>query len=845
MFNISDIFKIPTTDPTGARRQKLLNIMLLASGLASLLILIVTLLLAPLGLAGSEREVRRLLLASGLGLLVALGAFLLSRYISRDLAATLFLLLLSVLIALSDEPIQVAEGRTLLAFAIPILAASVVLRPWASFAMATMCSLIVVVVGLGMASQDVPNIPGIVLFYLLGLVSWMSARSLEREQATAMRNASLYEQAQSEIAARKRAEEALRESEQNFRDLVDNAPDGIIIADEKGAHLFANRRAAEITGYSVDELQNITIREMTLPEELDMYRERYRERIEGKPVPRQYERLIVRKDGTTVLTELTTTTTIWKGKACGMAIVRDITERKRAEEALRESEERYRTISELTSDWTYSFHVESDGSLVLDWMTDAATRIAGFTLEDVRAHGWQGGIHPDDLTIAERKAQTLLSGEPAAAEYRIITKSGEIRWVYDYGQPVWDEAQGRVVRIIGATQDITERRQLEEQLRQAVKMEAVGQLAGGVAHDFNNLLTIINGYSSLALDKLNRKDPLHHDLAEINEAGRRAADLTRQLLAFSRRQILRPQVLNLNEVLKGMTKMLGRLIGEDVQLVLKPANDLGNVKADPGQMEQVVLNIAVNARDAMPTGGTLIIETANVKLGEAYAARHPGVEAGNHVMLAINDTGHGMTPEVRERIFEPFFTTKEAGKGTGLGLSTVYGIVRQSGGGIHVYSEPGRGTTFRIYLPRVGEEPETESAVEREAALPGGTETILLVEDDDAVRGMAVRILQELGYKVLTASDGAEALELCRDRTGPLDLLLTDVVMPGMSGRDLAEQLQGMFQGLRVLYMSGYTDEVVGQHGVLQTGQRLVQKPFDIAQMARQVRQALDEPGDH
>ena len=378
------------------------------------------------------------------------------------------------------------------------------------------------------------------------------------------------------------------------------------------------------------------------------------------------------------------------------------------------------------------------------------------------------------------------------------------------------------------------------QLEQAQKMDAVGRLAGGVAHDFNNLLTVILGRTDILLHPLPPEDPMRRGIELIQRTAGRAADLTRQLLAFSRKQVLEPVVVDLGVVTTDMKDMLGRLIGEDIALLTSATPGLGQVKADRGQIEQVIMNLAVNARDAMPQGGRLILETANVDLDDDYVRRHVGARPGPHVMLAVSDTGTGIPREIQGQIFEPFFTTKEQGKGTGLGLATVYGIVKQSGGYIEVDSEAGRGTTFRIYLPRLDAAPVTEDRSVRPTIGPGGTETILLVEDEEGVRELARDILRASGYTVLEARNGAEALLLCERHQGPLDMLLTDVVMPRMSGRELAERLAPLRPDLSVLYMSGYTDDAVIRHGVLRAGTAFLQKPFTPAALVQRVRETLD-----
>jgi two-component system cell cycle sensor histidine kinase/response regulator CckA len=398
--------------------------------------------------------------------------------------------------------------------------------------------------------------------------------------------------------------------------------------------------------------------------------------------------------------------------------------------------------------------------------------------------------------------------------------------------------------------EIGERRQAEialrnseEQLRQSQKMEAVGRLAGGIAHDFNNLLSIILSYSTMLGADLESDDPVREDLEEIQRAGERAATLTRQLLAFSRQQVLAPKIVDLNVVIAAMHKMLGRVIGEDVDFRSVTPPGLGNVKVDPGQIEQVIMNLVVNARDAMPKGGKLTVETANVSLDEPYAAEHAGVRPGPHVMLAVSDTGVGMDRATQARIFEPFFTTKETGKGTGLGLSTVFGIVKQSGGHIWVYSEVGRGTTFKIYLPQAEGE-ATVAGKSGSAMSLRGSETILLVEDEEQLRKLARGILKKNGYHVLDAKDAADALAV-RDRfSGRIDLLLTDVVMPGMSGRELAERFVVAHPQIRVLFMSGYTADTVVHHGVLDAGIAYLQKPLTPETLTRKVRQVLDSQDD-
>jgi PAS domain S-box-containing protein len=417
------------------------------------------------------------------------------------------------------------------------------------------------------------------------------------------------------------------------------------------------------------------------------------------------------------------------------------------------------------------------------------------------------------------------------------------RWLHTRKIPVHD-ALGTPRHLLGVSVDITEQKlatdALQEQLRQAQKMEAVGRLAGGVAHDFNNLLSVIMGYTSLSLDAASGDDPIRAQLGEVLGAAERARDLTRQLLAFSRQQVLEPRVVNLNEVMSHVERMLERLIGEDVEFMAVKAPALGSVRVDPGQIEQVLLNLVVNARDAMPKGGKLTIETANVELDETYAAEHPTVVAGAHVMLAVSDTGHGMDRATQERIFEPFFTTKEVGRGTGLGLSTVFGVVRQSGGHIWVYSEPGKGAVFKVYFPRV--EAEASASIHRTRPAPrSGTETVLVLEDEEHVRRVVLAMLARTGYRVLEAATAAQAIEIAENKQQSIDLLLTDVVMPTMSGPEVVERIRKIRPKLKAICMSGYTDETVFRHGILESGVAFLQKPITPDSLRQKIRSVLDE----
>jgi PAS domain S-box-containing protein len=452
------------------------------------------------------------------------------------------------------------------------------------------------------------------------------------------------------------------------------------------------------------------------------------------------------------------------------------------------------------------------------------------------ANRYPGGLEEARMV----RQRLLLEGPLRSYETGFIAKDGR-RVDVSASIAMLRDPAGEEVGTLGVLKDIGERRHLEEQLRQSQKMDAIGRLAGGIAHDFNNLLTVIAGRAQLILSRIRPEEPIHRDATLVRTTAERAAALTHQLLAFSRKQVLQPQVLNLNAVVTGMEPMLGRLIGEDIDLAVIPAEGLGRIKADPGQLEQVIINLVVNARDAMPEGGRLTIETADVELDAAYASRHVTVPPGPHVMLAVTDTGEGMDEQTRSRVFEPFFTTKGPGKGTGLGLATVYGIVKQSGGDIQLASERGRGTSFKIYLPLVAE-PASEPGPARSATapVPRGDETVLLVEDEPEVRDLAREILEASGYTVLQACDPQDAVLMAERHAGPIRLLLTDVIMPRQSGRALAERLRPLRPELQVLYMSGYTNEAIVRHGVLEPDTMFIQKPFTPAALGHKVRAALD-----
>lgn len=514
-----------------------------------------------------------------------------------------------------------------------------------------------------------------------------------------------------------------------------------------------------------------------------------------------------------------------------LSIVRDITARKQYETAIKESAERYRLLFERNLAGVY--RTTTDGR-ILD-CNDSFARMLGYesrqdVLNKSAAEFYVTGSDRDAFLDLLRQNQILTN-----TQTRLKRRDGSIAWILENVSLITKD--GTQV-IEGTAVDISSYKQLEEQFWQAQKMEGIGRVAGGVAHDFNNLLSIITGYTQIIADGLELGSPLRDKAGQILKASARAATLIRQLLAFSRKQVLTPQVLDLNKVLSSFAKMLPQLIGEDIHLQIVRGESLGKVKTDPAQIEQILMNLAVNARDAMPAGGKLTIETANITLDDEYAKTHPSVQPGKYVMLSVTDTGTGMSEETRQHLFEPFYTTKEVGKGTGLGLSTIYGIVKQSGGNIWVYSELERGTSFKIFFPSVAGE---ETAAERKSiseGSPRGTETVLVVEDEGALRTLAVHFLESKGYTVLDAADAVEALEAFR-RHPEINLLLTDIIMPGLNGRKLSEQLSQRKPDLKVLFTSGY-DASTTEEGGLNSKTRLLQKPFSLDALARAVRDTLD-----
>lgn len=635
-----------------------------------------------------------------------------------------------------------------------------------------------------------------------------------------------------EAIGRKHAEDDLRQSEARFRRIVESNMLGIFFGDHSGNITGANDAFLKMIGYTREDVAagRMLWTEMTPPEyrKLD---EKALEALAASGVCEIYEKEFIRKDGSRV--------PIFLGLAMlegetqrAVGFILDISDRKEAEESLRQSESMFRALFENALD---AVLIANDSGAYVD-ANPAACNLLGLPYNEVIGRTINAFTEQDDPAEASRMLEQFLKDGVMRGELRLRRSDGDVVEV-DFSATA-NFLPGRHLALL---RDVTERRKLEEQFRQSQKLESVGMLAGGIAHDFNNLLTVIMGYSDLALMRLDKVDPLAQNVEQIMNAAERASSLTRQLLAFSRKQVLQPKILDLNSVIENLEKMLGRLIGEDMELRAVPGAGLGQVKADPGQIEQVIINLVVNARDAMPKGGKITIETANVYLDEAYALLHIAVQPGWYAMLAVTDTGCGMEAETQKFIFEPFFTTKEQGKGTGLGLSTVYGIVKQSGGNVWVYSEVSVGTTFKIYLPLVDEQ---VSAPDVDAARPesiSGTETILLAEDEEMVRNLARESLRMHGYTVLEAANAGEALLICQQHVGPIHLLLTDVVMPRMSGRELAEQLVRLRPDMSVLYMSGYPDQSIVHHGILDEDLTFIGKPFTPDALVLKVVEVLQQ----
>lgn len=646
------------------------------------------------------------------------------------------------------------------------------------------------------------------------------------------------------VTERKRAEEVLAEKEHRFRLMIQNVNDMLLVLDHDGTLTFVSPACAQMLGHSAAALLGKSAYDFIHPDDAAWVRAAIQGLLESKDRAIVLEFRQMHRDGSQRWVEASGTNLVDDPTIGGVILaVRDISRRRQSELETLEWKQRYELLALAAGNVVYDSH--ASGAVV--W-GGGYQKMLGFGPADMQGgfQQWIQRVHADDVERFRNEfARARTQGTSFTIEYRLQRQDGNYVLVEDTSYPYVDE-QGRVERFIGVIVDITKRRKADEEnaklaasLRQAQKMESIGRLAGGVAHDFNNLLTVISGNVSFAMMDLQRQDPLFESMNEISRAVDSAATLTRQLLAFSRKQVIDPRVVNLNTIVERLQKMLTRLLGEDIELRAILSDTLGQVRVDPGQVEQAIVNLAVNARDAMLDGGSLTIETANVSLDEAFCRDRGLAQPGEFVMLAVSDNGCGMNEEVKSHLFEPFFTTKEQGKGTGLGLATVYGVVTQNRGAIDVYSEPDRGSTFRIYLPRIDAEPETLQDAQF-TRLPRGNETIILVEDEDMVREIAVRLLKRQGYRVHAYANGGEAMMAAAEHHEEFQLLITDVVMPGINGRVLAQNLRALRPNMKVLYTSGYTGDVIVHHGMLEEGIEFIAKPYTLELLAKRVREVLD-----
>lgn len=644
-----------------------------------------------------------------------------------------------------------------------------------------------------------------------------------------------------DVTEYKHAQEELRESQQRLSGIITSAMDSIISVDGQQRIVLFNAAAEKMFRCSAAEAIGRPV-ERFIPERFrsahgEQIRQFGETDVTGRAMGAIGSPWAVRADGEEFQIEASLSQIEVSGNKLSTVILRDITERKLAEEALRNSEERF-SKAFRSSPLAVTISTEAEGQYL--HVNDAFLQMLDYQRRDVIGHTAQEidfWAEPSQRLEMIRKLRE--SGRVTEFHTQFRTSKRKIRDAEVSAELVELDGQRCMLAI---TRDITETRQLEAQFRQAQKMEAVGRLAGGVAHDFNNLLGVIIGYSDLALSLITPESPLNRHLEQIKKASHRAVSLTRQLLAFSRQQVVFPKVLDLNELVHNVITMLQRMVGEDVAISFQPTMPIGSVHADPGQIEQVLMNLVVNARDAMPSGGKIVIETAHAEIDEHFVSQHPGSHTGEHVVLAVSDTGCGMDEVTKSQIFEPFFTTKEVGKGTGLGLSTVYGIVKQSGGYIFVESKPGDGSAFKIYFPRLAAKAEHLVQSHDEAESPGGSETILVVEDDEALRELTVRTLKDAGYRVIEAGDAEAALDMVKAANSRIDLLLTDVIMPGKSGVELLEQVKVVHPSLRSLFMSGYTGDLPLRGGLMPEA-AFLEKPFTRSSLLKKVRSALlDEP---
>ena len=640
----------------------------------------------------------------------------------------------------------------------------------------------------------------------------------------------------------RRTQVELEAARARYFDLYDLAPLGYCTISVKGMILEANLTAATLIGVARSALVKQPISRFIHKDDQDIYY-LHRKHLLETGAPQVCELRMLKDDGSIFWAHLAATAALAEGeKTLCRVIMRDITTRKQAEELLRENEQNYRTLANSGQALVWTAGTDK----LCNYFNTVWLDFTGRTIDQEMGNGWAEGVHPDDL----QKCLDIYTGsfdrrEKFSMEYRLRRRDGEFRWLLDDGCPRYD-SRGEFIGYIGHCLDISEHKRageekakLESQFQQAQKMESVGRLAGGVAHDFNNMLGVILGHTEMAMEQADPSQPLFADLVEIRKAAERSADLTRQLLAFARKQTVAPKVLDLNETVEGTLKMLRRLIGENIDLAWLPQAGLWQVKIDPSQIDQVLANLCVNARDAINGIGRVTIETGKIHFDEAYCTQNAGFLSGEFVMLTVSDNGGGMDKETQLHIFEPFFTTKDVGQGTGLGLATVYGIIRQNEGFINVYSEPGQGTIFRIYLPRY-----KGKALQMQKEVPSipaqrGNETILLVEDEPGILKITSMMLKKQGYSVIEAGTPGEAIRLAREHAGEIHLVLTDVVMPEMNGRDLARNLMSLYPDIRCMFMSGYTADIIANQGIIEEGVNFIQKPFTLKDLSTAVRAAL------
>jgi PAS domain S-box-containing protein len=635
------------------------------------------------------------------------------------------------------------------------------------------------------------------------------------------------------------ANESLKETEKRFRSLIENSFEAIALLSAEGTILYSSPATSRVSGYATDEFVGRSAFALLHPDDVPGVQKLFADLLQMPGGSLTTQARSRNKDGSWHWVESTGTNLLADPAVQAIVVnYRDITERKQAEAALLESHHFLRSVVEGTTDAVFAKDREGRYQMI----NSAVVRLLGRPAEEVIGQD-DTALFPGETAqrIMADDRRIMASLTPETFE-QTLAPSGVPRILLTTKGP-WRDAAGNLLGIIGIGRDITDRKRLQDQLQETQKLESIGRLAAGVAHEFNNQLTVIQGYSALFMEKLDPKDPLREFIEVINRAAERSSAVTQQLLAFSRKQVRHPKVLNLNLVMHGIATLLRPLIGEDISLRQDLDPGLDRVSADQGQIEQVVMNLAVNARDAMPAGGTLTLATRNVELDAAGPCRDPDIQPGPYVMLSVADTGCGMDDETRTHVFEPFFTTKEVGKGTGLGLAMVYGIIKQNGGFIEVDSEPGRGSVFRIYLPRMPAIFPLRKSDPGVVRRPQGIETVLVVEDEDEVRFLISLVLAESGYAVVEARNGAEALQKIQQHPGPLPLVITDVVMPQMNGPELVAQLRKLSPQMKILYLSGYPREEAVQRGVLEDEAGFLQKPFHPVALAKSVREVLDQSG--